>query len=307
MTRTPELQQIRFRGQHHGPHLLITGGVHGDEFEPMVAIRRLIKWLDTDSKSRMSLRGCVTLIPVVNEPAFLRGNRTAEDGLDLARVCPGKADGSVTERIAHALSPLIRDADFYIDLHTGGTELAVLPFVGYKMHSDKSILDHQRRMAHAFNLPIIWGTNPNLDGRTLSVARDAGIPAIYAEFLGSATCDPQGVDAYQQGCLNVMAELEMTDRQQPESVIQTVIEDARPNAGHMQICNPSPMTGYFQPAVQLGDEVRIGDPLGSVCDSTGEKEMVIRSQQHGIVLVLRTFPRVRQGETVGLILERESK
>ncbi|MCH8241205.1 MAG: succinylglutamate desuccinylase/aspartoacylase family protein [Planctomycetes bacterium] len=29
-------------GQTTGPHLLITGGVHGDEFEPMAAIRRLI-------------------------------------------------------------------------------------------------------------------------------------------------------------------------------------------------------------------------------------------------------------------------
>ena len=29
-------------GQQPGPHLLITGGVHGDEWEPMVAIRRLI-------------------------------------------------------------------------------------------------------------------------------------------------------------------------------------------------------------------------------------------------------------------------
>lgn len=30
-------------GQSPGPHLLIAGGVHGDEFEPMAAIRRLMK------------------------------------------------------------------------------------------------------------------------------------------------------------------------------------------------------------------------------------------------------------------------
>src|SRR6185436_13956593 len=107
-------------GNHPGPHLLITGGVHGNEFEPMAAARRLIRLIDPSE-----LRGRVTLVPVVNESAFERGERTADDGLDLARTCPGRADGSITERIAHALSELIRTADYYTDLHSGGTEFCV--------------------------------------------------------------------------------------------------------------------------------------------------------------------------------------
>src|ERR1700730_13762254 len=97
-------------GHQPGPHLLITGGVHGDEFEPMAAIRRLSGQLRPEE-----LRGRVTLVPVVNEPAFRLGRRTAEDGLDLARTCPGRQDGSVTEQIAFALSELIGTADYYID------------------------------------------------------------------------------------------------------------------------------------------------------------------------------------------------
>src|SRR5262245_21713336 len=116
------------------PHLLVTGGVHGDEFEPMAAIRQLIGEL-----SNRELRGRVTLVPVVNEPAFRLGQRTAEDGLDLARTCPGNADGSVTERVAHALTGLIRSADYYVDLHTGGTRLRVLPLVGYMLHPDRAV------------------------------------------------------------------------------------------------------------------------------------------------------------------------
>src|SRR5687768_4989651 len=96
--------QLKFRqvvGQTPAPHVLITGGVHGDEFEPMAAARRLIEYLKPGDVS-----GKLTIVPVVNEPAFRRGQRTAEDGLDLARTCPGRPDGSVTERIAHALSEL---------------------------------------------------------------------------------------------------------------------------------------------------------------------------------------------------------
>src|SRR5688572_30082136 len=97
-----QLQSRVVEGRQPGPHLLISGGVHGDEFEPMVAIRRLMT-----RPELKQLRGRLTLVPVVNEAALAHGNRVAEDGLDLARTCPGRADGSITERTAHALSALI--------------------------------------------------------------------------------------------------------------------------------------------------------------------------------------------------------
>ena len=193
-------------GSRPGPRLLITGGVHGDEFEPMEAIRRLAREIPAEN-----LQGSVTLVPVVNEPAFRLGHRMAEDGRDLARTCPGRIDGTVTEQIAAALSELIRAADYYIDLHTGGTRLVVSPLVGYMLHRDPAVLAAQRRMARAFGLSIIWGTDPNLDGRSLSVARDAGVPAIYAEYLGGGGCTPEGIAAYVRGCQNVLVALDMLD------------------------------------------------------------------------------------------------
>ena len=298
-----ELSKRVFCGQPDGSHLLITGGVHGDEFEPMVAIRRLIDRFDSDAALASTLRGSLTLVPVVNEAAFLRGHRCADDGLDLARVCPGRMDGSITEKTARALSDLIEAADYYIDLHTGGTEFSVLPLAGYSMHENPDVLNTQRRMAKAFNLPTVWGTAGNLEGRSLSVARDANVPAIYAEYLGSATCQVEGVAAYVDGCLNVMAALGMIDRRLPESRFVRSVEDPRPGSGHMQVCNPSPLTGYFEPAVRLGDVVQIGDALGTVFDLSGSQRQTIAAQQAGIVLVLRTFPRVHAGESVGVILE----
>ena len=62
MTETIELQRIEIVGTTGGAHLLITGGVHGDEFESMSAIRRL-----ADAVSAEELTGSLTLVPVVNE------------------------------------------------------------------------------------------------------------------------------------------------------------------------------------------------------------------------------------------------
>jgi predicted deacylase len=292
----------RFVGSEPGPHVLITGGVHGDEFEPMAAIRRLIEHF----RDKPPLRGSVTLVPVVNEPAFRRGSRVGEDGRDLARTCPGRADGSPTERIAFELSTLIRTADYYIDLHTGGTRLRVFPLVGYMLHPDPVILEQQRRMAHAFDLPVNWGTDPNLDGRSLSVARDTKVPAIYAEYHGGGGCDPAGVDAYVKGCLRVLADVGVIAKAPTASgASQIVVEDARPGSGHMQVNHPSPCEGFFDQAVTLGQNVVEGETLGTVVDLLGRQVEPILANSTGIVLVLHTFARVEAGTSVAVILPTE--
>jgi predicted deacylase len=286
-------------GSKPGPHLLVTGGVHGDEFEPMLAIRRLMHTIDS-----VHLSGRVTLAPVVNESAFARGRRTGDDDLDLARTCPGHPDGSITERTAHALTQLIRAADLYIDLHTGGAAMEILPMAGYTLHPDAAILETQRRMAMAFNLPVVWGTTPELEGRSLSVARDAGVPAIYAEYGGPPPCNLAAVENYVAGCLNVMGAIGMIDRPTPPSRVEHVVEDPRPESGHMQRCNLSPADGFFEPTVKLGETVTTGEPLGwLVPDPLGKNRVPIRSAQTGIVLVLRVFSSVRKGDALAVILE----
>lgn len=296
-----ELASESFTGQFPGPHVLITGGVHGDEWEPMAAARRLA----CDIRVGSLLCGRVTIVPVVNEAAFCRGSRTADDGLDLARTCPGRADGSITEQVAYTLSALIRSADYYIDLHTGGTRLRVLPLVGYVLHPNPVVLTAQRRMARAFGLPIVWGTDPSLEGRSLSVARDANVPAIYAEYQGGGACDPAGVTAYVDGCLGVLADLGMVlprpPRSQPAPI---VVEDDRHGSGHMQTGHPSPCEGFFEPAVGLGESVVAGQRLGTVTDVLGRSVIDVCATHAGLVLVLHTFARVEAGVGLAVVLPR---
>ncbi len=288
-------------GSRDGPHVLITGGVHGDEFEPMAALRLL-----ADDLGRRTLRGRVTLIPVVNEPAFRLGDRSGPDGLDLARTFPGRPDGSVTEQVAHALACLIRTVDIYVDLHTGGVRLRVYPLTGYMIHPDPLVLDRQRRLARVFGLPVAWGTDPGLEGRSLSVARDANVPAIYAEFLGGGGCDPRGVAAYVRGCLNILADLGVIDDDVvPPPAAPLEVEDVRAGSGHMQVQHPAPRDGFFDPAVTLGQRVRIGETLGTVCDALGRDVVPILAERAGVVLVIRTFPRASAGEGVAVVLETD--
>lgn len=286
-----------FVADDSGPHLLISAGVHGDEFESISAIHRIQTWIESEL-----IRGTVTLVPVVNEAAFLRGHRTAEDNLDLARTCPGNPTGTVTERTAHHLSELIREADYYIDLHTGGTRISVAPLAGYVLHPNESVLKPTRAMARAFNLPIIWGTDWRLEGRSLSIARDANVPAIYCEYLGGARCSETGVEAYEQGCRNVLGWLEMINHVQPESRIEHFVEDPRPGAGHLQINNPAPFDGLFTATVSLGDAIEKGSTYGTLTTMDGTTTTELIAQTTGIVILLHTYPGVNKSDPLCVIM-----
>ena len=284
-----------------GPTLLITAGIHGDEYEPMLAIRSLFPILES-----ARLRGKVILVPVVNAAAYERGARTAEDGLDLARVCPGQIDGSITQRVAFHLSELIRSANFYIDLHTGGAALTLIPLAGYLLHADPHILENQRRMARAFNLPFIWGTTPSLNGRTLSVARDAGVPAIYVEY-GGGGFNAEAIADLTAGCLNVMAHLKLIDRLGPAPRTQEIVEDSSPNSGHLQINHPSPLSGIFESTSRLGRRVELGEVIGHVNDPNTGNTAAVRAEKAGLLVMLRAMPRVQLGDALATIVTLQSQ
>lgn len=292
------IRKITLRGATPGPHLLITGGVHGDEFEPMAALRMLRR-----SVSPTELRGTLTLAPVVNEAAMRRMSRTADDGMDLARTCPGKDDGSITQRTAAELSRLIEAADYYIDLHTGGNIYDIMPLAGYVLHPDATTLDAQRRMAEAFNMRLIWGTSPNLHGRSLSVARDANVPGIYAEWRGEGRLRPEGVAAYHDGCLNVMAMLGMLEHAQPDSQLRYWVEDPADQSGHLQVQNPAPREGCFEACVSIGDRVKAGDVIGTVSDVLGDDVAEARATNDGVVILLRTFAYVNANDALAAIVD----
>jgi predicted deacylase len=104
-------------GARPGPVLALVAGVHGSEYSPILALQALAPRLDPKE-----IRGTVVLVQVANIPAFL--GRTVYtgpiDGKNLNRSYPGRADGSVSERIADVITnDVIRRTDFVVDVHSG--------------------------------------------------------------------------------------------------------------------------------------------------------------------------------------------
>src|SRR4051812_27750797 len=78
---------IEIDGGHDGPTLSVVGGVHGDEFEGVVACLAL-----ADGLAGREIRGRVRLVPVAHEAAHRSSLRSSPiDGRNLARTFPGDA------------------------------------------------------------------------------------------------------------------------------------------------------------------------------------------------------------------------
>ncbi|MBN8822349.1 MULTISPECIES: succinylglutamate desuccinylase/aspartoacylase family protein [unclassified Spirosoma] len=286
-------------GLEPGPHVLFIAGVHGDEYEPMLVVEKLWHRLSHELQ-----KGTVTLVSVANQTAFRRSARCGDDQLDLARTCPGNPIGSITERVASDLSRLIETADYLIDLHTGGVMFDISPLAGYMLHPDEVILNRQRNMAWACGLPIVWGTEPTPQGRTLSVARDAGIPAIYLEYGGGTGIRTPVIEAYQQACINVLGLIGLvaaTYVPQPELEVCWV-EDYRDNSGYLQAMMPSPIDGIFVGEVILGQYVKQGDRWGRVIDVINGAEVEVFCDKDGMAFLRRELVNVKQGDALGGIL-----
>ncbi len=170
---TWRLPFLYITGDKPGPRLIVTSGVHGDEYEGVEAIPQVFH--QTDSQS---LSGTLFMIPVCNMPAFETITRSSPiDGLNLARVFPGDPTGSITQRIADLIATkILPNADFYIDLHSGGMMYDIPTLAGY-IHHQSELGTKSLAGAQAFGAPVLWGHPfPISPGRTLSSAVELGVP-----------------------------------------------------------------------------------------------------------------------------------
>jgi predicted deacylase len=289
-----DLPLLRSVGATHGPHVVILGGVHGDEYEGIAAAACV--WHDLDAQA---LRGTVSIVPTANLPACGAGTRTSPiDGLNLARTFPGDVNGSVTERIAHSLSELIRTADLLIDLHSAGQHYA-MPLLCGSYVADDELGRRCQAAALAFGAPIYWAHPDISPGRSLSVALDAGIPSIYVECGGGGRVRSTDLAAYRQGVLRVLAQC---------GALPDVLPAAPPgmrlrSSGDVDLALAVTHRGILLEGVALLQGVRRGDVLGQVIDERGQVLETLHAPADGIVVMARRTARVCPGDGAYLLAQ----
>ena len=284
-----QLPLLAVTGRAPGPSLVVVAGVHGDEYEGIEAIHRVFEKVVPEK-----VRGTLVMVPVCNVAAYAAATRSSPiDGLNLARVFPGRADGSLTEQIAYWISErLIAGADFFIDLHSAGVAYDIPTLAGY-IHQDDDLGRGCLAGAQAFGAPVLWGHPPPVPpGRSISTAMDLGVPCLYTEAAGAGRTRPEDVDCYTQGVLNVMHHLDILPGDPPPSPPPLhLLGD-----GNLDEVISAPVDGHFQSNVELLEEVQPGQLLGTIHELTGQVAAEVRAEQAGIVILRRGLRRVHSGD-----------
>jgi hypothetical protein len=291
-------------GARPGPVLALVAGTHGYEYTAVLALQRLRARLDP---ARLS--GSLILVHVANPTTFY-GRRVyySPDGKNLNRVYPGRADGTLSERIAHAItSEVIARATHLVDMHCGDGNESLRPYSYWQVTGDPALDAAGKRMALAFGLDhiVVDRERPSDPARTLYTSNTAvrrGKPAITVESGGMGLVDEASVAAQEQGALSVMAELGLLDA--PSRRVERPLWIDR-----AQVVT-APATGAWHPAVEKMQSVAEGTLLGRLTDPFGVVLYEVRAPFAGEVLYVVATPPVSEGEPlafVGQVSETDPK
>lgn len=271
-------------GRKPGPTVVAVGGVHGDEYEGPRALIDLSRTFDP-----AHLAGSVVLVPVANPIAYAAGTRNIpEDGLNLNRIFPGDPNGSLGQRLAHALvHRLIAPADLAIDLHSAGVTGLMLPMTGFREARDETAR-RSAEAAAAFGLEMYWmmAWAPG----TLSTAlNQLEIPAVGCEAGGLGSADPENVQLYRDGVTRCLRYLGLVG---PPLLVEV------PRMVRTMEAVVSPAGGLLDLRTRLGQDVRSGELLARILDPWGETVDEVSAPFEGRVVHQRVFRRVLAGDTV---------
>lgn len=241
-----------------GLTVILEGGNHGDEYEGPIVLGELIRSLDPGVVS-----GRLIFIPAVNQPAVAAARRTSPlDDLNFNRTFPGNSLGSPTQQIvAYVNDVLFPLADAFLDLHSGGSSLAIIPSAVIEPVADPKHYARNRAAALSFGAPMTVAIDNRGDPRTATAsAARAGLTVTGTEMAGGGAVSPDAVALCRRGVRNVLAHLgvlppEMADPPKAPSPVY----DLGPNA-HVLATDE----GVFEPYHANGAEVRAGQPAGRI-------------------------------------------
>lgn len=259
-----------------GPTVLLTGANHGDEYEGPVALLELANSVNLEQVS-----GRIIIVPMMNYPAFRAAKRTSPiDGGNMNRVFPGRPDGGVTERIADYFQRvLLPEAEYVLDIHSGGKTLEFVPFACAHRLTDTSQQARCVEAMKAFNAPYsLMLLEMDALGMYDSAAEDMGKVFISTELGGGGSVSAATARIAKKGVWNFLKHAGVLTG---ELEIEPSIELDMPNSDCYVI---SKHAGIFEPCFNLGDLVCAGDVVARIyeLDRTGSPPVEYKAQISGI-------------------------
>jgi predicted deacylase len=282
-----DIPVIVLHGAQPGPVIWVDAVIHGDEPEGTLACHMVDAELDPTQ-----MRGSLVLVPVLNVPAYeaaQRGNPLDTFSYDLNRIYPGKADGYLTERLAHAHSVVLKEvATYEISIHSGGAHSYLSETIFAT--TDPKAIELAQAMGAGWGL-ILKSFLPK--GSPPAVMYEAGKQGITVELGGRPATSPADFHrcgrVLADGVLNVLRHYGVIDG------AATYAERWQTGVQHALL---APVSGLFlaEPALQFQQPMKAGNLIAHIVDVYGDELAQLRAPVDGMIFGLRALPNVQTGD-----------
>ena len=272
-------------GAQQGPTLAVTAGVHGGEYASIAAALELAQQLQP-----AALKGRVIIVPVVNGPGFRARSIyiCPLDGVNINRVFPGKADGGAAQQIADwVFRNVIQQADYFVDLHGGDLNEALIPFTIYSRTGNAEVDRVSLEMAKVFGIEYLVRSE-SIAGSSYAAASHAGVPSILTESGAQGIWRPEDVALHRRGLERLLLHFGMIDGAAPEPLPVTLLDQF--------VWMRSDHEGFWYPGTRVDELVRKGQELGHVKDFQGAILQTAVAPVDGRVLFMVSSLAMNKGD-----------
>lgn len=275
-----------------GPTVLIEAGNHGDEYEGPIALGEFLREIDP-----ADVTGRIIAIPAINIRAVEAGMRISPvDGLNFNRCFPGDFNGTLTQQIAAYVNDcLFPISDYFLDLHSGGSSLMILPSA--IIEPSPTPEGHRRNIAAtlSFGAPTVVMVDNLGETRTSTAAANLqGLIVIGSEMAGGGLVGQEALGICRRGIRNVLkhAGVLKGEPDVPANANGRVLKVPGSEAYIL-----SDDDGVFEPISGLGSVVSKGDVAGRIhfLRSPGREPVTLFHPIDGVVFAKRQPGRVRPG------------
>ena len=271
------------RSKFHGPTVLFTAGLHGDEINGIEIVRQLIV-----QKINKPKTGTIICIPVINVFGFVNQTREFPDKRDLNRVFPGSKTGSLASRFAHhLLKEIIPHVDYVIDFHSGGASRFNAPQI--------RIVDENpelKALSAVFNSPFTFYSK-NIPGTFRNSCSKLGVKMLLFEGGKSVDINHEITQEGVEGSKRVLHHLGMLNSRNKITIPQqkTIYID---KSTWIRAKYSGMLHGY----AKIGNFVKKGQLLALISDPYGKIEHKVKAPNSGYIFNVNDAPIVFQGDAI---------
>jgi predicted deacylase len=283
------------KGKSSTKRFCLTSGIHGDELEGQLVCYEVNKRL---SENLQCLNGTVDIYPALNPLGIDSITRVIPAfDIDMNKMFPGEADGTMVEYITAEILKDMKGADFALNIHASNIFIREIPQVRIPLKYSESL----KPLCKLLNMDLVWAhDSSSVKESSLSYTlNELGTPSAVIDMGIGMSCTKEYCAQLTDGIFCLLKELGMwegptiTPRKPLYSDKNEDIEYVRAEDA-----------GVFVKEISCGDRVEADTVIGKIINPLeGVVKHEVKAGAKGYVFTLREYPIVESGSLLGRILK----